>query len=623
VNVASLLEVPDGTEALLFDLDGVIIDTLTLEYDVVNELLPQYGVEATVPREVVRQAFPHPIPESWRRILDGIGQPYDDALIDELTAALEGERTTQPIAVHEGVPELIAAAAAQVKVGVVSNNPLAHIEAMLDDAGVREHVSAVTGNDGEGIRSKPAPDPYLAGARAVEVEPRRCVAIEDSLLGAQSARAAGCFVVGVATGAATFQELTASPDVDAAYARFAAPRVQLKPGDVRRKTLDTPNEFVSHMVEHVAWRLGCEIELRWHSDDWRSLGHAVGTAIAPLLDDDAQTAEALGMIDDGSAEVRVARGPEPHVELVGAGVDVDWFVDLRVEQLANGGPLVELMAGIAATAGVMVDVQVTSLEDPHHTWEAIWRGLGIALRGLSNTLQQQPEIEANTGQPAAGLETIAASADTATVRRSTAETTCEATLTLSNADFDFRIATSDSVNSQGLTEMVEAFAQRAGLGIKIDFQALALSSSHVAAEDVGMTIGAALKLLATERMSATGIEGAGSSLNGQPRPIRVGISFEGRKFLRLVPVGWTYDELRRALIGQTLRNGLFSEDLDDFVDGFAGGMGCSVIIHWEPVTDPDDAWRQIFEGLGTATRQLLQPNRARRGVIAGVKATLA
>jgi hypothetical protein len=139
-----------------------------------------------------------------------------------------------------------------------------------------------------------------------------------------------------------------------------------------------------------------------------------------------------------------------------------------------------------------------------------------------------------------------------------------------------------------------------------------------------MTIGAALKQLAAERIAAQGIEGAGSSLNGQHRPIRVGISFEGRKFLRFVPVGWGYDELRRALIGHTLDNGLFSEDLDDFVDGFAGGMGCSVIVHWEPsLTDPDEAWRAIFDGLGIATAQLLAPNAARRGVIAGVKATLA
>jgi imidazoleglycerol phosphate dehydratase HisB len=209
------------------------------------------------------------------------------------------------------------------------------------------------------------------------------------------------------------------------------------------------------------------------------------------------------------------------------------------------------------------------------------------------------------------------------VRRTTAESVCEVALSLVDEGFDFKIETSDSVHSEGLAQLVEVFARRAGLGARIEFSALRLSSSHVAAEDVGMTIGAALKALAGERMAATGIEGAGSNLNGAPRPIRVGISFEGRKFVRFQPVGWTQDELRRALIGQTLDNGLFSEDLDDFIDGFAGGMGCSVVIHWERVQDPDETWRLIFGGLGAATRQLLSENRARRGVIAGVKGTLA
>jgi imidazoleglycerol phosphate dehydratase HisB len=283
---------------------------------------------------------------------------------------------------------------------------------------------------------------------------------------------------------------------------------------------------------------------------------------------------------------------------------------------------VELLEGLASGARTSIDVSVTSLEDPHHTWEAIWRGVGVALRGLSNSLAD-PDIEIAPGPPAGGVEVVERTPDSARVRRTTAESVCDVALSLTDPGFSCRIETSDSVDSQGLAQLVQVFAAQAGLGARIDFGATRLSSSHVAAEDVGMTIGAALKELASERMSATGIEGAGSSLNGTPNPIRVGVSFEGRKFVRFQPVGWSRDELRRAIIGQTLSNGLFSEDLDDFFDGFAGGMGCSVIVHWERVTDPDEAWRLIFGGLGAAIKQLLSTNRARRGVIAGVKGTLA
>lgn len=621
MKLADRLDAPDGTQALLFDLDGVLLDTLTMEFDLLGELLAARGIEAEITRELVRSVFPYPIPEAWTRLLRAIGRVPEPSLVAELAEELERERAERPMPPHPGAIELLRGAG--VPVAVVSNNPAAHVEEMLADAGVRDAVNAVVGNDGEGVLSKPAPDPYLAGARAVGADPGRCTAIEDSLIGAESARAAGCHVAGVATGAATFDELSASPDVDVAYTRFEPPVVRLTPGDVRDKTLDTPNEFVSHMLEHVAWRLGCSVEIHWQSDDWRALGVAVGEAMRPLLDGPG-SAQALGMIDDGSAEVRLTRSDAPGAELSGAGIDLDWFTSLRVEQLRDGDALVQMLDGLTTGAGVRAQIEVTSLEDPHHTWEAIWRGLGVALRGLSTRLGEQPATEQPTDpKPAGGIEILSADDEHASVRRTTAESVCEVTLRFGSDDFGFQIETSDSVNSAGLADLVARFAERAGLGASVDFKATRLSSSHVAAEDVGMTIGVALKALAGERMRSAGIEGAGSSLNGQHRPIRVGVSFEGRKFVRFVPVGWGYDELRHTLIGQTLSNGLFSEDLDDFVDGFAGGMGCSVVIHWERLTDPDDAWAQVFDGLGAAIRQLLAPNAARRGVIAGVKGTLA
>src|SRR4051794_33410564 len=249
--LASRLNLPDGTKGLLFDLDGVIVDTLGLEYEVVNELLAKHGIDP-VDREVVRVNFPYPIPESWRRILGG---GADDALIAELTEELERERAARKLGVHEGILELLESG---VPVAVVSNNPVIHIEQMLRDADIPR--AAIVGNDLEGVRSKPAPDPYLAGAKALDLAPDSTAAIEDSLLGARSARDAGCFVIGVATGAATFEELTAASEVDRAYESFAKPVVELTPGDVRRKSLHTPNEFVTHMLEHIAWRLGCSVK---------------------------------------------------------------------------------------------------------------------------------------------------------------------------------------------------------------------------------------------------------------------------------------------------------------------------------------------------------------------------
>ena len=642
--LSARIRVPDDTAALLWDLDGVVLDTLTLEYGLVQALLAE-RVPACAPvgREVVRRAFPHPIPEFWRRILTASGLEPDGGLVQQLTERLEHERSVGEPAVLEGVRELLdGARCAGVRVAIVSNNPVRHVEELLEGAGLGGCFEVVVGND-QGLPGKPAPDMYLAGAQAVAAAPGRCVALEDSLLGAQAARAAGCFVIGVATGAATFAELQASDAVDVAYRRFTPAAARLAPGDVTRKHLDTPNEFVSHMLEHIAWRTGCAIEIAWDSDDWDGLGHAVGSQLAPLLDDDANTSRALGLIDDGSCEVTLERTSTQAGIVVltggGGGVDPDAFVVLRVEQLRTGKPLVQLLEGLAGACSLRVTVLVASLEDPHHTWEAIFRAVGIALRDLSATLTAHADGSGNVpvrpadGDGAAstgyGLRVERATPQAVRVVRTTAESVCGVDLRWAaaddTADLHLTLQTSDAVRCEGLVDLVAKLGAAAGLAGTVSFSALLLSSSHVVAEDVGMTLGAAVRELAVQRMNAFGIEGAGSSVTNASTqdPVRVGVSLEGRKFLQLVPLGWTRDQLRAQLIGSTLASGLFTEDLDDFLDGFAGGMGASVVVHWEPVSDVDAAWALVFTGLGCALAALLAPNHAKRALIAGVKATLA
>lgn len=147
-------------------------------------------------------------------------------------------------------------------------------------------------------------------------------------------------------------------------------------------------------------------------------------------------------------------------------------------------------------------------------------------------------------------------------------------------------------------------------------------------EDIGLALGRALRLLAVERMESTGIEGAGSNVDRveslTEQPIRVGVSMEGRKFWRFVPFVETYEEFRRGfLLGHTLASGLFSEDLDDFVDGLAGGLQASMMIHVAERVEPETGWAQVFSALGEAIGELLSVNESRRSLTPGVKATLA
>jgi HAD superfamily hydrolase (TIGR01509 family) len=215
--IADRLAVPDGTRALLWDMDGVLLDTLTMDYELVNRLLRPYRTEP-VPRHIIREYFPYAIPQFWRLILDSVGLRINP---DELIRAHEKERESHAAPVHDGITDILADARVRgVAAAVVSNNPVKDIERMLESAGLRDYFAVVVGIDDPPIAKKPAPDCYLAAARRLgDPEPR--AAVEDSLLGAQAAHAAGCFTVGVATGAAGFEALSASPYVDRCYRSFA------------------------------------------------------------------------------------------------------------------------------------------------------------------------------------------------------------------------------------------------------------------------------------------------------------------------------------------------------------------------------------------------------------------
>jgi imidazoleglycerol phosphate dehydratase HisB len=416
-------------------------------------------------------------------------------------------------------------------------------------------------------------------------------------------------------------------------------RLKLSFGKVTEKAIHTPNDFVSHMVEHIAWRMGCTIELDWRDEEWTALGRTLGGRIAgfePCRD----AAAAMGMLDDGSAEALVELGSPGGLRIdAGAGVDLEWFLSLRCEQLTSGAPLVALLTGMAQGLSAAVTVKVCNLEDPHHTWEGVFRAVGTCLSRIYS-----PPPEADDGHPATAVEkeldsgdivVLRRSATGAEIRRGTAESGITAAVDFdANRPSEFcysgppisHYAGTCALESVG--RLLEVIAAAAGLSIRIRFTAKALSSSHVLLEDSGMALGRALREVLIIRMMTAGINGGGDSLQTAEdfhhRKIRLAVSVEGRKFWRFVPLNTSPRQLQRALIiGQTVMGGIYTEDLDDFFDGLSWGLGCSIMVHIKKLPAADAAWGLIFHDLGLALKTVFEPNPLRRGVPPGVKANLS
>ena len=638
--LAESLIVPDNKEALLWDMDGVLLDSLSFDFELCNRLLATHLDEhAAVSRSTIRENFAYDLPEFWRRLtagaVDSLDEQARNEAIERLVEAHEHQRRTVVCPVNEGIERILnAARQSGLKLAVVSNNPTAEVCEMLRKSAIIDFFDEVIGNDLENIQKKPSPDTYLLAAQRLKVQPADCVVIEDSILGAEAGRRAGCFTVAVATGADEFSTLEGSSFVDCAYLAFTENYSRFRVGDVTNKQISTANEFVSHMIEHIAWRMGCSVEVNWNNSDWLSLGRQLGATVAQF-DRLQDSAAVLGMIDDGSAEVSIRAADRGELDLRSTSqVDLDWFLGLRCEQLETGRPLVEVMRGLAEGCSSRIEVNVCSLEDPHHTWEGVFRSLGIVLRRLylpetplpTDFHSESPLVvkPSDTGWTISGE-----SVSRAEVIRETAETKVRVHVDSSGfSPVRSRFEVSDSIHVEGFTSLLDELSRAAGLGLEVDFLAKYISSSHVVMEDTGLVLGRALKEILVARMEELGVNGAGSSVQAiedlESKAIRVGLSVEGRKFLYWVPFSVNHAALRRDfIIGHTVGEQLFSEDLDDFLDGFAGGLAASVVVHVKDCLPAEIGWPLLFRALGEAIREALEPNPNRKGVPPGVKASLA
>ncbi len=414
--------------------------------------------------------------------------------------------------------------------------------------------------------------------------------------------------------------------------------VRFEFGDVRRKSISTPNQFVSHMLEHIAWRMGLQLWVTWEDENWRGLGQALGEEIRVLPARGSESA-ALGMIDDGAAIVSIDRDAQGVVFHARGDVDLDWFLSLRCEQAASGEPMKALMEGIAEGLRTGIVIEVLTLEDTHHTWEGIYRALGIALSRMYTPQESAAQAEErmigliDREHPSGEGELVVEERwlGGATVRRGTAETGVSVRVRLDSppaarCTFDVDRSIDDATN--GFPELLRRFAEGLGAEIEIHFVASYLSSSHVVMEDIGLALGRALLETMRLRMMQVGINGAGSTVHlpaeAATGTAAVGVSVEGRKFWRFVPDDGDYRGLRRALIvGADAGSGLRGEDLDDFVDGLSGGISGSIMVLIRRGASPAETWGEVMEKLGAALREAFRPNPYRQGVPPGVKATLA
>lgn len=184
-------------KAVLFDMDGVLIDTEDLILEAAIRALKDFGVNA------VPEDFEEFVGAGENKFVGGPAIKHGVEFVPEMkdrTYEIYAELLSdKPERVYDGVLDVINYVKERYKCAVCSSADYTKVKHNLNAIGIDESCfgAVITGSDIENL--KPHPDIFLAGAKKLGVPAENCVVIEDSLNGIIAAKSAGMMSVAVTT----------------------------------------------------------------------------------------------------------------------------------------------------------------------------------------------------------------------------------------------------------------------------------------------------------------------------------------------------------------------------------------------------------------------------------------
>jgi HAD superfamily hydrolase (TIGR01509 family) len=184
----------NAIDAVVFDLDGVLVDSEHVWDEVREELARERGGRWHERAQADMMGMSSP---EWSRYMhDVIGLPESPEKINDEVVGRLLARYAERVRLIDGAVEAVLRLARSFRLALASSSNRRVIDAVLDAAGLAASFEATVSSE-EVARGKPAPDVFLEAARRLGVDPARCAAIEDSRNGIRAAHAAGMRVIAI------------------------------------------------------------------------------------------------------------------------------------------------------------------------------------------------------------------------------------------------------------------------------------------------------------------------------------------------------------------------------------------------------------------------------------------
>lgn len=184
----------DREKILIFDMDGVVLDSEPLHQRAREMMYEKYGVKPL-------DCFPDPVGKSsrlfWETVADICGMAWDSKQMEDEQFSLVAEQVeTGLVPVTEGLLEVLGQAEEEgIKTGLATSSDRAMVERVLRALGIIQHFDIIVTGD-EVANKKPFPDVYERVLEIAGISPDRAAAVEDSSAGVEAAKSAGIYCYG-------------------------------------------------------------------------------------------------------------------------------------------------------------------------------------------------------------------------------------------------------------------------------------------------------------------------------------------------------------------------------------------------------------------------------------------
>lgn len=184
--------------AVLFDMDGVLIDSNPYHKDAWMAFCRRYQVELKeedVPKYIYGKTNKMALVDVFQREFS----PEESFRMSEEKEAIYRDLHRADISLIKGLPALLESFQQhQVPLAVCTNAPVANLDFMLEETGIRPYFQVLI-DASKVSKGKPDPEIYLKAARMLGISPDRCIVMEDSTVGVEAGLRAGMKVVGITT----------------------------------------------------------------------------------------------------------------------------------------------------------------------------------------------------------------------------------------------------------------------------------------------------------------------------------------------------------------------------------------------------------------------------------------